>query len=369
MNQSFRLSSRILVLLTAVKQSLRLFGKRHKPTSPGRILIAHHLLLGDTLTLTPLLSKLRECYPDSDIVMATPKAYVQLYKNRPYGIDVYAYDPRDITTVRNLITLSSSGYDLAIIPGDNRYSWLARALSARWIIAFSGDRPGYKNWLIDEFIDYPDTPFAWGDIVTTLIPGSPPSPYDKNQWPMPPFKPFQRPSSPYCVLHVGASRPLKLWHKEHWQELAEHLTLKGYQVVWSGGPCEQHLIDQIDPEGKYISYAEQLTLSQLWHLLAHADLLVCPDTGIAHLGRITETPTVALFGPGSAQLSGAGEFWRNSPYISVSQRLDCRNQNLLFRREIKWLNNCNRNQNECKDNICMTLISVKQVLSAIEKLL
>ena len=28
------------------------------------------------------------------------------------------------------------GFDLAIVPGDNRYSWLAAAAGARWIVAF-----------------------------------------------------------------------------------------------------------------------------------------------------------------------------------------------------------------------------------------
>ena len=55
-----------------------------------------------------------------------------------------------------------------------------------------------------------------------------------------------------------------------------------------------------------------LDLAQLWHLLAGAELLVAPDTGVAHLGRIVGAPTVTLFGPGSALLCGAGDFWRDA---------------------------------------------------------
>ena len=39
------------------------------PRDPRRILIAHHLLLGDTLMLTPLLKKLRTMHPQADIAM------------------------------------------------------------------------------------------------------------------------------------------------------------------------------------------------------------------------------------------------------------------------------------------------------------
>ena len=37
--------------------------RRRAPAGPRRILVLHHLLLGDTLMLTALLAKLREQYP------------------------------------------------------------------------------------------------------------------------------------------------------------------------------------------------------------------------------------------------------------------------------------------------------------------
>ena len=58
-------------------------GRRRKPAAPQRILVAHHLLLGDTLMLTPLIAKLRERFPEAEIVMTTPKAIAPLYEKRP----------------------------------------------------------------------------------------------------------------------------------------------------------------------------------------------------------------------------------------------------------------------------------------------
>jgi 3-deoxy-D-manno-octulosonic-acid transferase len=66
---SARTPSRILVVLLALWQSLKLAGKHRPDSHPERILVAHHLLLGDTLTLTPLLAKLRQMYPRAEIVM------------------------------------------------------------------------------------------------------------------------------------------------------------------------------------------------------------------------------------------------------------------------------------------------------------
>ena len=363
-----RLAPRIQTLALAAWHGLLTLGRRKSPDAPGRILIAHHLLLGDTLMLTPLLAKLRQQYPQAELVMATPKAIAPLYTTRPYGVTAIPYDPRDSATLKAL--RRRGGYDLAIVPGDNRYSWLALALDARWIVAFDADRPAYKNWPVDKLQPYPDTPATWGDMVAGLIPGPPPASYQAGDWEAPQHAAFDLPRQPYCVLHVGASSPLKQWPPDRWSALADHLTAAGYQVVWSGGRGESPLVAAVDPEKRYPSFAGQLDLPQLWHLIRHAALLVCPDTGIAHLGRIVGTPTITLFGPGSDVICGAGKFWKSAPYRAViNQTIPCRNQRILFRREIDWVRRCGRSVAECAAPVCMHAISTDSVIQAAEAML
>lgn len=366
---SSRLRTRLRVLALAAWNSLSEPGRRRQPpAAPRRILIAHHLLLGDTLMLTPLLAKLRARYPAAEIIMAAPKAIVPLYQNRPYGVSALSYDPRDGATLRAL--LEAGGFDLALVPGDNRYSWLARAAGVRWIIAFSGDRPAYKNWPVDELLLYPDQPAAWGDMVAGLIAGPPPPAYRPADWPGPDHTPFELPRQAYCVLHVGASSPLKLWPPERWRALADHLAQHGYGVVWSGGKGEQSLVAAIDPAGRDASFAGQLDLAQLWHLVKHAGLLVCPDTGVAHLGRIVNTPTITLFGPGSAVICGAGDFWRDSPYRALGvENFPCRDQRILFKRRLDWVRRCARTPAQCAAAACMAAIGSAEVMREADHLL
>lgn len=363
---SSRFSSRVSVIARALGSML--VPRELSAGPPQRILIAHHLLLGDTLMLTPLLAKLRERHPQAEIVMLAPKASVPLYQQRPYDVTALPHDPRDPSTLRALY--EKSGFDLAIVPGDNRYSWLAKALGARHIVAFAGDRPAYKSWPVDELAPYPDTPAAWGDMVAGLVPGPAPAPYHPDAWPDPDCTPIDLPPAPYCVLHIGASSPLKLWEAEKWLALADFLETRGYQVVWSGGRGEEKLVAALDPAGRHRSYAGILDLAQLWHLLKNARLLVCPDTGVAHLGRLTGTPTVTLFGPGSAAIYGAGDFWRNSPYAAVTvDPFPCRDQHRLFKREIPWVQRCGRSPRECATPRCMQAISLEAVMDAAQRLL
>ena len=340
--------------------------RRAAPADPQRILVAHHLLLGDTLMLTPLLKKLATRFPRADIAMTVPSAFAPLYATRPYGVRALPFDPR-----RHAPELfAEAPFDLALVPGDNRYAWLAAAMRARWIVAFAGDRPAVKSWQVDRLVPYPDRPAAWGDLVAGLIDGPAPSPYRTSEWPAPPCAGFARPVGRYAVLHVGASSPLKQWRAERWREVARALAARGIAPVWSSGAGETALVAAVDPEREFRSLAGALDLAQLWHLLGDARLLVAPDTGVAHLGRIVGTPTVTLFGPGSALLCGAGEFWRDAPYRAVTvEPFDCRDQHVLFKRDIAWVRRCGRSVAECPEHRCMPAIGVAAVQSAIEALL
>ena len=349
----------------------RLFGGRHAPSvSPRRVLVAHHLLLGDTIMLSPLLAKCRERWPSAEVVMTCPVPYAGLYATRPYGVRAVPYDPRDATTLAALH--AEAGFDLALIPSDNRFSWLACALDSRWIVAFAGDSPRYKDWPVDELRPYPAAPMAWGDLVAGLVDGPPPARYRVENWPAPPAAPFEMPRAPFCVLHAGASTPLKQWPAPRWRTLGQRLEGSGHNVVLTTGPGEEHLLDAIDPASAWARYAGTLSLPQLWQLLAKAALLVCPDTGIAHLARLIGVPTVALFGPGSALLSGAGDFWRDSAFTALTiPDFPCRDQTITMKREVAWVRRCERSYGtgagQCPEARCMLALSSDLVWRAVEE--
>jgi hypothetical protein len=162
---------------------------------------------------------------------------------------------------------------------------------------------------------------------------------------------------------------LKQWSAEDWRELANGLLASGIEPVWSAGRGEEELVRASDPAGVFRSFAGRLDLAQVWQLLAGSDLLICPDTGIAHLGRIAGVPTVTLFGPGSPILCGAGQFWRESPYRAVwVDPFACRDQHLLFKREVSWVRRCARTSTQCAAPRCLEAVSLTAVRGAITEL-
>jgi len=332
-----------------------------------RVLVAHNLLLGDVVMLTPLLAKLRANHPDAEIVLLAAPALVPLYAGRPYGVRALPFSPKRAETTQAL--LAEPPFDLAVVAGDNRYAWVAAAAGARHVVAHAGDTPWTKNLMVDELLPYSATPAAWGDMVADLVEGREAAPYEVGDWPAPPAQAFERPQGPYAVLHVGASTPLKHWPAERWRALADALAERGLEPVWSAGPGEEPIAHACDPENRYRSYAGQLDLAQMWHLLAGAALVVAPDTGVAHLARATGAPTVTIFGPGSAIVCGSGRFWRHMPWRAVgATEFPCRDQQVLFRREVHWLRRCGRSTSECAEPRCMHVVGVEHVLRACDEL-
>jgi len=346
---------------------LGMAARRQRPARVRRLLVVQHLLLGDTIMLTPLLKKARTQFPDAEIVMVCPRAYAAIYEKRPYGVEVLPLDARSLPD--HIALRKRRGYDLALVPGDNRWSWLARAMDARWIAAFAPDEAGYHEWPIDEQRPLPREPMSWGDMAAQLIDGPEPAPYRTTEWLAPSHAPYAKAKAPYCVLHLGASSPHKLWPVERWREVQQWAEGRGYEVVLSAGRGEEALLAPLDPEGTRSGLAGRLDLAQMWDLLRHAAFLVCPDTGIAHLARLVGVPTVALYGPGSPISTGPGRFWAHSPFRAVwDPEVACRDQDRLFERRLPWLRQCWRSVAECGNPICIRRNQVAQVVRAIEEL-
>lgn len=359
-----RLTARLHVLPRAL---VRGGARRAEPVDPRRILVVHHLLQGDTLMLTALLARLRRLYPAAAIDFTVPPALLPLYAARPYGVEPVPYDPRHPGLTRALTRRGP--YDLAFVPGDNRHCLTARAAGARWVVAFADDRPQWKNRAADALVPWSATPANLADMFASLA-GAGDETYVPEMWAPPPFKPFDLPRAPYAVLHVGAGSILRHWLPERWLTLAERIAAQGVTPVWSAGPNETALVDAIDPQHRFTSLAGRLDLAQLWHLLAGARLLVAPDTGIAHLAKLTNTSTVCLFGPGSDTLFGASRFWREHRFAAaIIPDFPCRDQNTLFKREITWVRRCQRGPDRCAAPACMHALGIDAVTDACLKLL
>ena len=106
------------------------------------------------------------------------------------------------------------------------------------------------------------------------------------------------PGQPWLLLHPGASAASRRYPPSHWAALISLLAGRlGYPIVLSGDAHEISLIDHIRTLAGVpaFSLAGRLSLGQLGALIDRASIMVCNNTGPAHIAAALGTPLVDLY--------------------------------------------------------------------------
>jgi len=109
------------------------------------------------------------------------------------------------------------------------------------------------------------------------------------------------------VVHPGAAGVARRWPVERFARVAAVLEDAGHHVVVTGVGGEKSMAATVvDGAGLPADrvLAGRLDLAGMAALVAAARLVVCGDTGVAHLATAFRTPSVLLFGPMSPVLWG-----------------------------------------------------------------
>lgn len=102
------------------------------------------------------------------------------------------------------------------------------------------------------------------------------------------------------VLHPGAASGSRRWPPRRWAEVASWLVGQGHRVVLTGSADERDLCAAVAAAAgldRTAMTAGTLGLQALAGLVAGARLVLCGDTGVAHLATALSVPSVLLFGP------------------------------------------------------------------------
>ncbi len=263
-------------------------------------LVLRALGLGDLLTATPALRGIRRALPDHRIVLAMPAPLAALLP--AINVDV------DVLPTEGLAPLPWAGPppDLAVDlhgKGPESHRLLLDVVPPERLVAFGCVEVGVAGpvWRGDEH-----EVARWGRLVGESF-RVPAEPADLDL--VPPAPPVDG-SAGAVVIHPGAASGARRWPAERFGTVARWATDEGLPVVITGGPEEVGLARQVAEAAGLPPYAVRAggqDLAELAATLAHARLLICGDTGVAHLATGFRTPSVVLFGPISPRLWGPPE--------------------------------------------------------------
>ena len=249
--------------------------------------------LGDLLTGVPAIRGVRAAVAGHPLVLATTPALVPL-AGRFDAVD-------EVLVARELEPLDWAGPppELAVdLHGKGPLSHVVVAdLEPQRLLTFGS--PGYPgpSWYPDEH-----EVRRWCRLVAEgLGVDCDPDALDLARPAVPP------PARDVAVVHPGAAFPGRRWPPERFAAVARHLVAAGHRVVLTGGPAERELACTV-AEGAGLGpeavLAGRTTSLELAAVIAQARVVVCGDTGVAHLATAYRRPSVVLFGPVSPALWG-----------------------------------------------------------------
>lgn len=257
-------------------------------SSRPRILVLRALGLGDLLTGVPALRALRAAYPEQELVLAAPAALQPL-------VDLTgAVDRLLPTQPLKPIPWQGPFPELAVNlhgSGPESHELLLR-LGAGRLVAFSSTPAGVEGprW------DPAEHEVArWCRLLRESL-GVPTDPADLLLTP-PGVEPLVTGA---VVIHPGAAFPARRWPPERFAAVARWASERGHEVVITGGPDERRLAEKVAVDASLREttvLAGRTDLAELAAVVAAARLVVCGDTGVAHLASGYRTASVLLFGP------------------------------------------------------------------------
>ncbi len=271
-----------------------------------RILIIHTAFIGDIVLSTPLIKKIKDTYPDSDITYVTTPVGEAILKNNPYLNNIIVYDKRGkhkgIKGVWELgKRLRYENFNMVITP--HRYlrssilSWLSRSPVRKGYDIASG------SFLFTEKIKYDREKHEVEKLLSfinsenkkryeiELFPGETEKMKGENFW-----KVNELFEKKVVVLAPGSKWFTKQWPVEYFNQLSEKLKeLSNVKIVVVGGKDEINL--PIETEN-IIDMRGKTTLLELADILSRADVVVTNDSSPIHIASAFKKPRIfALFGP------------------------------------------------------------------------
>ncbi|MFD1718962.1 glycosyltransferase family 9 protein [Georgenia deserti] len=258
---------------------------------PGDVLAFRALGLGDALAGVAALRGLRRAFPDGRLVLAAPRATGDWL--RELGVvdtvlPVHGLEPPAGGG------MSDGGHVAVNLHGRGPQSHrLLDATRPARLVAFGCAGAGHEGppWRQDEHeVD------RWCRLVRSV--GGHCSPQDLRLEP-------PGPRGDDVVIHPGAASGARRWPVDRWRAVARALTGDGLPVVVTGSAAEADLCEAVaDACPRARSLAGELDVPGLAALVAKARLVLCGDTGVAHLATAYGTPSVLLFGPTPPQWWG-----------------------------------------------------------------
>jgi heptosyltransferase II len=286
------------------------------PKLGSRILLRSPNWLGDAVMTLPAVQYLRHTLPSTtQVSILCPAKLCHFWQLVPHLHAVLIADDNIAITAD---ILKPHTFDTAILfPNSLRSAlevWLAR------IPLRHGYKGHHRRWLLNSLGSKPSRDLGYRhqkwDYLDLILHLTEKTLNPPNAEPL--FTPLPRPSThslpfpqPYLAVCPGAEYgAAKRWPIERYAETLQQLyATYSLPIVLLGSnvdiPVAQALTEKLQlPANSLHNLSGKTSLSEFLHYIAHAQLLLCNDSGSMHVAAAFGTKAVSIFGSTEPKLTG-----------------------------------------------------------------
>jgi lipopolysaccharide heptosyltransferase I len=317
---------------------------------PRRVAVIKPSALGDILNSLPVLTALRERFPDAHLTWVVNRAYEPLLAGHPHLDAVLPFDrgalrrgvlSGGMAFARFLRLLRQQEFDLAIdLQGLLRSGLMTRATGAAVRVGLATAREGARFFYTHRVDDVTGVKHAvdrcWR-VAEALGAAGPkqfvvPIDGEARRWAADALRSSPR---PWLAVAPGSRWLTKRWPPGHFAALLRQAQARfGGTAVFIGAPDEAELAREAAAllDGPSCDLSARTTLPQLAALLETTDVLLTNDSGPMHLAVALGRPVVAPYTCTRVELNGPyGQFaravetrvWCAGSYRKRCNRLEC----------------------------------------------
>jgi heptosyltransferase-2 len=361
--KSLYLSLRALkfIILSGLTSHLR--KKEFDRGSTRSVLIISLKRVGDVILSLPTFRAIKESLPKSQVTVFADSYTKDILDRIPYidAVVPYGKDSSFLKKTKQVRKLSYNSFDLAV---DLTCDYTFEGALWTWLSG-AKFRVGYDTWKRGLLFHRPVKPIKGAihaiDEILNVVQSIGLETEDKNlkitasKEAIDTVKKFlqdkdAKSNTLLIGIHPGGYYPTQRWLAERFAEVADKLIEKHKaRIVLIGGAKEKKIIHQITTHmaNQSLVFFDQ-TLGDLLALLQSCHLLICNNSGPLHMATALGTLTVSTMGPTLPE-----RWWpQGEEHIVIRKDLPCMP--------------CNEGRCRLKTLDCMELITVEDMLEAVE---
>jgi len=318
---------------------------RYPSHNPQSICILRLSAIGDVCNCVAAVQAIQRRWPQAKITWVIGKVEAMLLKDLP-GVEFVIFDKSaGLQGYKDLkATLKGQKFDILLqMQVALRASLASLCIKAKYKVGFDKKRAKEGQWLFGSRRIQPqnnphvlDGFMAFAEVVgvSDLTPQwQMPLAISDENWALSQLNSEKR----TLIISPAASKAERNWHSEGYAKMADYAAKKGWDVVLCGGPAELDVTLGQEIEANCESVPKNLigktSLKQMLGLIKHADIVLAPDTGPAHMATTVGTPVIGLYAHSNPSRTG--------PYLSLQNVVSVYEYHIVSQQQrplnvVKW---------------------------------